>query len=126
MGDRVLFQLYRRGPVGSPDAVSPVIYGHWCGSNAPAYVAKLREVMASRGPDLDYAAARLVAILCGDAPGNLSVGMWNAPLLDGGRERLLHEGDSHGDAGIVLIDVSDYSARYIGGYLARQTAPGAH
>jgi hypothetical protein len=113
MGDRVLIQVTegkRRGPV---------VYGHWCGCDAPRIVAALCARMASRGPDLDYWSARLVQEVCaasdGDRAGmNLSVGISN-------QSRALRAADSQGDAGIVIIALQPNGARPVvhclGGYL---------
>jgi hypothetical protein len=107
MGDRVLIQCHssKTGEFG------PVIYGHWCGDRAADAVKRLRERMKTRGGDLAYSSARMVQELIGDNEGPLSFGVWNAKAL-------LIRTDSHGDAGIILIDVdTDHKAQAIGGYL---------
>lgn len=108
MGDRVLMQCYR------PDTgkFGPVVYGHWSGSDAPKIVANLAERMAGRRGDVDYASARLVQEVCLTiySNGNSGCGVWSA-------DHLLTADDSHGDAGCVLINVNDYTAQYMGGYL---------
>lgn len=106
MGDRVLFQVHKG------DEISPVIYGHWSGVNAPIVCKRLRERMRGRSGDVSYTAARLVQELIGEASGNLNYGIWN-------RDELLTEEDSHGDAGIVLVDCSGEELKFecLGGYL---------
>ena len=109
MGDRVLFQV-----IGGEE-YSPVIYGHWAGERAPQVCASLRERMRNRPGDVSYTAARLVQELIGLDNGALSYGIWNAdaPLV---------AGDSHGDAGVVLIHVAENGRspmrfECLGGYL---------
>ena len=109
MGDRVLFQVV--GESQGELEFSPVIYGHWAGSAAPGIVAQLGVQMKNRRGDVNYWAARLVEILCSADPGgDLSVGIWNA-------DHILTARDSHGDAGVVLINADNGQAMYLGGYL---------
>jgi hypothetical protein len=106
MGDRVLFQVVR----GSAE-FGPVVYCHWSGERAPEIVRKLAERMEDRAGDLDYATARLLQeCIAGNDGGNLSFGVSNAPA------RLTSE-DSHGDAGVVLIDCDGFTCECLGGYL---------
>lgn len=107
MGDRVLFQCHRAGK-----EFGPVVYGHWAGSEAPEIVSRLAQRMQGRGGDVDYSSARLVQEVLAECPdGNTGIGVWNA-------ERLLTAEDSHGDAGVVLIDVDNgHAVQYLGGYL---------
>lgn len=108
MGDRLLMQV--KGPA---DEFSPVIYCHWSGSSAGAMCGELRERMKGRERDVSYTAARLVQIAtAGDPGGNMSFGIWNA-------DAILTEKDTHGDAGIVIVDVSQNDMAFLcfGGYL---------
>lgn len=107
MGDRVLFQVVR-----GTAAAGPVVYCHWAGYRAPEIVRKLAARMATRPGDVDYATARLVQeCTAGDTDGALSFGVMNA------RGRLT-ENDSHGDAGVVLIDCDKgFRCECLGGYL---------
>lgn len=108
MGDRVLMQCHssKTGDFG------PVLYCHWVGDRATKIVEALRERMKQRPDDVEYSSARLAQIAMGMDDDCLSFGLWNA-------NGLLTAEDSHGDAGCVLIDVSDnHSAKYLGGYLA--------
>ncbi len=106
MGDRVLFQVV------SGNNVSPVVYCHWAGSDAPRIVRALAERMTARGDDVDYAAARLVQECTAlDPDGFLGFGISNASAR-------LTKADSHGDAGVVLIDCADnFRCECLGGYL---------
>ena len=105
MGDRVLFQVIHG------DRSGPVAYGHWSGSRAPEVARRLAARMESRPGDLDYATARLVQELVNGAEGSTGFGVWNS-------SRRLVETDSHGDAGVVLIDCADgFRCQCFGGYL---------
>ena len=109
MGDRLLMQV--KGPA---DEFSPVIYCHWSGSDAGSFCDELRRRMEGRNRDISYTAARLVQIVtAGDPKGNMSFRVWNATAI-------LTEKDSHGDAGIVLVDVSTDEMTFscLGGYLS--------
>jgi hypothetical protein len=106
MGDRVLFQV-----VQGPAVFGPVVYCHWSGARAPEIARKLAARMASRPGDIDYATARLVQeCTAGDPEGALSFGVSNALAR-------LTEEDSHGDAGVVLIDCTSFKCECLGGYL---------
>ena len=107
MGDRVLMQCFS----SETNDFGPVVYGHWSGSDSKEIVGELKARMKSRQNDVEYASARLVQIMTGTDTGNTGFGIWNT-------DALLTAGDSHGDAGVVLIDVAkDHEATYIGGYL---------
>ena len=117
MGDRALI-IFTDG-----EDVSPVIYLHWAGSRVPDLLHRHKDLMASRGADVQYAAARFVGIVHATMPEqNLSLGIWNADRIV--RNAVL-ESDvdvlamtSHGDAGLVVVDVRDYSWNAWGGYLS--------
>ena len=79
MGNRALIQV-----VDSRGDVSPVLYLHWHGGDVPAYIEELREMMADRPDDVQYAFARLVGRV------------WNA-------NKQLQRGDSHGDHGVYIV-----------------------
>jgi hypothetical protein len=118
VGDRVLIQIVGRnlrlGDADNSVRFSPVAYGHWCGSDTPAIVARLRERMKSRPGDVDYTFARLIQEMTDGDTGALSFGVWNA-------DHVLTESDSHGDAGCVVIDVSQgFQVRCFGGYLTEK------
>lgn len=106
MGDRVLIQCHDGEKFG------PVIYLHWGGADAPAIVGRLVERMRSnnRMNDIAYWSARMVQESTLDDAGALSVGIMNS-------EQILTKEDSHGDAGVVLVDARDGSVVTLGGYL---------
>ena len=111
MGERVLFQVVRG------KEFSPVIYCHWSGDQVRDICTRLRERMKGRDDDVQYTAARLVQECTNGDIGNLSFGIWNA-------EGVLADADSHGDGGVVLVDVSGPQMEFkcFGGYWA--TVPG--
>lgn len=108
MGDRVLMQCFssKSGEVG------PVVYCHNNGHEAPKIIKSLAKRMKGREGDIPYSSARLVQEAIATYPnGNLSFGCWN-------RTKKLTAEDSHGDAGVVLIDVdNDHKTECMGGYL---------
>ena len=108
MGDRVLLQIVQANEFG------PVVYCHWSGARAPEIVRKLSARMLlqlHREGDIDYASARLVQeCTAADPDGALSFGVSNAPAR-------LTADDSHGDAGVVLIDCNTFKCECLGGYL---------
>ena len=111
MGDRVLMQciIQKTGVYG------PVIYGHWCGNDAPKIIAATKAQMIGRGGDVEYFSARLVQQVCARNPkGNIGVGIWNATGI-------LTAADSQGDAGVILIDVDTGEVKTLGGYLNRMS-----
>ena len=119
MGDRALI-IFTDG-----EAVSPVIYLHWAGSRVPDLLHRHKDLMASRGADVQYAAARFVGIVHSTMPEqNLSLGIWNADcntryaVLADAADKLADL--SHGDAGFVVVDVRDYSWKAWGGYLSAE------
>jgi hypothetical protein len=117
MGDRALI-IFTDGK-----EVSPVIYLHWSGSKVPDLLEHHKALMASRGADVSYAAARFVGIVHATMPEqNLSLGMWNTEpntlnaVLSTDADKLTEL--SHGDAGFVVVDVQKYSWKAYGGYLS--------
>lgn len=107
MGDRVLFQVVHG------ENFSPVVYCHSSGSEVREICARLQDRMRGRYGDLHYTTARLVQECINERPGNLSFGMWNAIGIQ-------TEIDSHGDGGVVLIDISGPQMEFkcFGGYWA--------
>jgi hypothetical protein len=105
MGERVLFQVVKG------KQFSPVVYCHWSGDEVRDICDRLMFRMTGRAGDLDYVAARLVQECINNDPGNLSYGLWNA-------DHILTEDDSHGDGGVVLVDVSEGQMKFrcFGGY----------
>ena len=93
MGNRVLVQLK------SNEEVSPVLYGHWSGDNAEIWLHKLIEKMGERLDDLSYSFARLAQIAMDSSKEQVTgFGIWN-------QEKELVASDSHGDAGIYILNV---------------------
>jgi hypothetical protein len=115
MGDRALVILK------SGESYSPVMYLHWHAPQVGNYVRRLKDVMESRGEDLGYSFARLLGIVHNDIDGNLSLGCWNLPKgFSEANSKMLRE-MSHGDGGIYVVDLKDYSiATYAGYGLAHQ------
>jgi hypothetical protein len=109
MGDRVLFQAYKNG---SDKEVGPVVYGHWSGQRAPEVCRKLALRMKERPGDVQYTTARTVQELIAGDEGALSFGCWNSPSK-------LTANDSHGDAGVILIECAPSGLKFhcLGGYL---------
>lgn len=94
MGNRVVIQFV------NGDEVSPAIYGHSSGYNAATVIKDLREQMSDRPGDLAYVSARCLGrLIDGDNEGSTGFGLWNAP-------KKLTKKDSHGDAGVFLVDIS--------------------
>jgi hypothetical protein len=115
MGDRALVILK------SGTNYSPVMYLHWHAPQVQHYVNRLKEVMESRGEDLNYAFARLLGVVHNDIDGNLSLGCWNLPKGFSERNTDLLLDMSHGDGGIYVVDLKDYAiATYAGYGLERQ------
>lgn len=113
MGNRACIVFFDR------NHVSPTIYLHWYGDAVPAWLDQLKERMQGRFSDAAYAAARFVGICHANIDGNLSLGIWsnNLSLADvRSSERMPDE--SPGNAGIVVVDTSDFSWSAYGGYLA--------
>ncbi len=119
MGNRALV-LFTDG-----ERVSPVVYLHWCGSQVPAWLNELKQLMRGREGDVDYACARFVGLCHTKIKGNLSLGVWNTPPnvgrairgLPGDRARDELAAYSHGDAGVVIVNVGDFTWYACGGYL---------
>jgi len=107
MGDRVLMQCFS----SKNNSFGPVMYCHNGGYEAPAVVRSLSERMEDRQGDLEYSSARLVQCAIGNDDYNTGFGMWNA-------QALLDKDDTHGDAGVILIDVDNgHKCQCMGGYL---------
>jgi hypothetical protein len=110
MGDRALVVLK------DGTNYSPVMYLHWHAPQVQNYINRLKEVMNGREGDLQYGFGRLVGIAHNDIGGNLSLGVWNLPqnFSESNAEAL--KSMSHGDGGIYVVDLSDYSIATYAGY----------
>jgi hypothetical protein len=106
MGDRVIFQVI------DGSKFSPAIYCHNMGHAAGEICAQLANIMVDRSNDAAYTAAQVLRIASKDSEGPLGFAIWNV-------DRVLTVDDSHGDAGVVLIDVYQPTMRFhvFGGYL---------
>lgn len=100
MGDRVLVQLHK-----TAGEVSPVLYGHWSGHDGKIWLEQLKDRMDGRLGDLAYSFARLVQLAVTDAS-TTGFGVWNQTTL-------LTSRDSHGDAGIYLLNVDTNEITHI-------------
>ena len=116
MGDRALI-IFKDGT-----EISPTVYLHWAGASVPDYIADLAARAHPQGLSPDYAAARLIGIAHEDNPGTLSLGVMQTPpemeaaIQNGKVEDIASF--SHGDAGVVIVDVNDFTWQAYGGYLA--------
>lgn len=112
MGDRILLQVVEKDEKGRVTEFSPVAYGHWAGSYAPDFLARLQTRMVGREGDVSYTFARLIQEMTDGNDDNLSFGCWNA-------DKVLVADDSHGEAGVVIIDATKDGLRFNckGGYL---------
>jgi len=108
MGDIALIQIFRKGHE-EVTHFSPVCYLHSDGPSAPEYIREMAETMKNRERDVDYAFARLVGIAHTKIPGNKGLGVWNADSIQ-------TEDDTHGDAGIYLVDCTTWEVTAMGGY----------
>lgn len=105
MGDRVLIQVTDRD-----GRVSPVLYLHWGGEEAPEIIREAAALMAGRDGDLGYAFGRLVGVAHSRTPGrNTGLGVWNQPTK-------LEASDSHGDAGCYVVSCETWEVEAFGGY----------
>ena len=99
--------------------VSPTVYLHWHGDAVPGWLEMLAERMQGRFGDAAYAAARFIGICHANIEGNLSLGVWSNDLsLADVRNKDRMEEASPGNAGVVVVDTSDFSWRAYGGSLA--------
>ncbi len=113
MGNRACIVFFDR------NRVSPTVYLHWHGDAVPGWLGQLKERMSGRFCDASYAAARFVGICHANINGNLSLGLSSndfslADVLN--KDRM--EAESPGNAGIVVVDTSDFTWKAYGGYLA--------
>jgi hypothetical protein len=113
MGDRACVIFFDR------NGVSPTVYLHWHGPAVPAWLDQLATQMVGRNLDAQYAAARFVGICHENIEGNLSLGISsNLFSLDNICNSDCMEDASPGNAGMVVVDTSDFSWTAYGGYLA--------
>lgn len=107
MGDRVLIQFK------SGKELSPVVYLHWGGGSVAKLLLQTSSLLRTRGADVSYTCARFIGYCHAENPDSaLSLGVWN-------QKTKLSAKDSHGDAGCIVVDVSDRPWQFecSGGYL---------
>lgn len=101
MGDRALIVFKEAGA-----ETSPSVYLHWSGHDVGELLTGAAQNM--RAGDAGYACARFVGHCHEQIPGGMSLGLFNAP--EDGRP------DSHGDAGVFIVDVTTGEVETYGGY----------
>lgn len=116
MGDRALIVFTEEEIIDGKKETrfSPVTYLHQSGYQVTKLLGKTREVMESRGADINYAPARFVGVCHEHIGGNLSLGVWNLP--DGfatwtDAEKIDY---SHGDHGLFVVDVETWKFKQYG------------
>ena len=113
MGNRACIVFFDR------TRVSPTVYLHWHGDAVPEWLDQLKERMNERFSDASYAAARFVGICHANIDGNLSLGVSSNNFSQADvRNKDRMESESPGNAGMVVVDTSDFSWKAYGGYLA--------
>ena len=113
MGNRACIVFFDR------TCVSPTVYLHWHADAVPAWIGQLKELMSGRFSDASYAAARFAGICHDNINGNLSLGLSSNDLsLADALNKDRMEAESPGNAGIVVVDTSDFTWKAYGGYLA--------
>jgi hypothetical protein len=113
MGNRACIVFFDR------DHVSPTVYLHWHGDAVPSWLDQLKDRMNGRFSDASYAAARFVGICHASIDGNLSLGLSSNDLSKADvRSQDRMESESPGNAGMVVVDTSDFTWKAYGGYLA--------
>ena len=113
MGNRACVVFFDRS------CVSPTVYLHRHGDAVPAWLETLTERMKGRFRDATYAAARFIGICHANIDGNLSLGVSSNSLsLEDVTLPQRMEQESPGNAGIVVVDTSNFTRKAYGGYLA--------
>ncbi len=113
MGNRASVIFFDR------DRISPTVYLHWHGDAVPDWLNQLKDRMNGRESDASYAAARFVGICHAQIEGNLSLGISSNDFSQADircPDRM--ESESPGNAGMVVVNTSDFSWQAYGGYLA--------
>jgi hypothetical protein len=113
MGNRACIVFFDR------NRVSPTVYLHWHGDAVSGWLGQLKDHMSGRFSDAAYAAARFVGICHANIDGNLSLGISSNDLsLPDVLNHDRMEAESPGNAGIVVVNTSDFTWKAYGGYLA--------
>ena len=131
MGDRALV-VFSDGR-----DVSPVVYLHWNGTEVPEWLEEHKYLMGGRMGDVSYAVARFIGICHIHIHSNMSLGCFTASNSVKAAARAFVQGTStpeqlsvlenfsHGDAGVVVVNVLSGSWRGFGGYHAQRDDPQA-
>jgi hypothetical protein len=113
MGNRACIVFFDR------TCVSPTVYLHWHGDAISTWLDQLKDRMNGRFSDAAYAAARFVGICHANIDGNLSLGISSNDLSQADvRSKKRMQDESPGNAGIVVVDTSDFTWKAYGGYLS--------
>lgn len=111
MGDRC--RVIFRDSTG----VSPTVHVHWVGSLVPQYLKQMAGAMKDEWfPNRFYAAARFIGIVCRYQSHGIGV-LGNSFTLADLDDSAKMKAESHGDAGVVVVDCKDFSWKAYGGYL---------
>jgi hypothetical protein len=113
VGDRAVFVC--RDETGY---YSPGIYIHLGGSQALDYLLQAAPKMPA--DDVSYAAARLCGVLHQIISGSDYLALLPPPEVDT-QDKVDWDQYSHGDAGVVIVNVSSGTAECVAGYLAGRT-----
>jgi hypothetical protein len=99
--------------------VSPTVYLHWHGYAVPTWLNRLKTLMDGRFHDAAYATARFIGICHLEIESNLSLGVSHNRfrIQDLTDEKAMVEA-SPGDAGVIVVDTSNFTWKAYGGYLA--------
>jgi hypothetical protein len=100
------------------EEVGPVCYLHWSGCVVFPTIERLRTLMADRNGDVSYATARFLGLCCYRLPGSTSIGCWNGP--ESLHQARISDPESHGDAGVLLVNCKDWTVHARDGYAVDQ------
>lgn len=115
MGDRALVVFKDPTVEDKDDRYSPVTYLHWGGERVPELLKETKQIMESRGVDINYTPARFIGVCHSEMEGNLSLGTWNLPQgFDKWNKTQLID-YSHGDAGLIVVDINTWKFEQYGG-----------
>lgn len=104
MGDRVIVTIKNSGVC---------LYGHWCGYGAPDIIRGAIERGTLRKGDESYAMARLIGAFHEETGTDSSTGIGVWPCVKGQEMEI----ETHGDAGVIVIDGDTFEMACYGGYL---------
>lgn len=103
MGDRALVQF-----VTNEDH-SPVVYLHNHGAQVEEFIKEVAELMQERMGDVSYICARFIGVCHSHIEPPYSLGTWNA-------NGVITKEDSHGDAGVFIVNCFTWDVTAVGGY----------